>query len=306
MHTIHEAQSRHILGVPGIASEVAARQSDGIIGYQTWVSEPRKIEGWGPGAELKVEIRFDDSCKNGRKSFSITGTIRSRRSIEGAGCIHDEIAATFPELAELIRWHLMDEDGPLHYVANTLYHASDKDHRGKRLGEPYMWEYGVQFGGVPITHMIKQKFWLWLQAFGPNSDFDFEIIDLSKRERSSVTGRDMTYSGFTFGGYPDATDWHTCPFKSEREAFEFLEALKGHDATFVKFPIAWSEGKARDLDAARAAAKWPDAPHELLTGPQDALVEALQARLPGLLAEFREAMVEVCGFTWAAPEKSDA
>lgn len=39
--------------------------------------------------------------------------------------MHDEIREHFPELAPFIKWHLMSTDEPLHYVANTVYHADE-------------------------------------------------------------------------------------------------------------------------------------------------------------------------------------
>ena len=86
---------------------------------------PRLISGWGNGAMIKAEIRLDDECKNGHDSFSITGEIYipKRRDCEACGCLHDEIAEKFPELAPFIRWHLTSTDGPMHYLANAMYHA---------------------------------------------------------------------------------------------------------------------------------------------------------------------------------------
>jgi hypothetical protein len=76
-----------------------------------------------------VELRFDDECRNGHESFAITATIDEQingrfRDYMG-GCCHDEIVAHFPELAHLIKWHLTSTDGPMHYLANTLYHADE-------------------------------------------------------------------------------------------------------------------------------------------------------------------------------------
>jgi hypothetical protein len=31
------------------------------------------------------------------------------------------IAAVWPEFAHLLKWHLTSTDGPMHYIANTLY-----------------------------------------------------------------------------------------------------------------------------------------------------------------------------------------
>lgn len=87
---------------------------------------------------MRATVRYDDQCGNGHNSFSITGEYTyPDQSWEngGGGCIHDEIAAAFPELTPFIKWHLVSSDGPMHYIANTTYHASDKDHRGLRKSE---------------------------------------------------------------------------------------------------------------------------------------------------------------------------
>ena len=80
--------------------------------------------------KITVTIRYDDRCGNGHNSFSITGEIGG-----SSGCIHEEIAKHFPELKKYIKWHLMSSDGPMHYLANTLYLAGDKDYNGCRKGE---------------------------------------------------------------------------------------------------------------------------------------------------------------------------
>lgn len=130
-----------VLGVPGhfFASHTwdAVRP---LFSTQTWKSEARKVSGYGAGGEMVVELRFDDQCRNGHNTFSITADVyttqsRRMRDIAAGGCMHDEIAKIFPELAPLILWHLVSTDGPMHYVANTLYHASDRDHNGLQKGE---------------------------------------------------------------------------------------------------------------------------------------------------------------------------
>lgn len=57
------------------------------------------------------------------------------------------------------------------------------------------------------------------------------------------------------------------------------------------------EGKARDLDAARRCAIWPEATDAELSVEPEELKAALLARLPSLLAEFRAA-VESLGFVF--------
>lgn len=305
-----------INGVPGRFYTVQTWHGNGNarapfeIASQKWTSERRPVDPgeWAAGRYIQAEIRFDDGCKNGKKSFAITGEIRHPRArdVDACGCIHDEIARYFPELAPLIRWHLMDEIGPMHYAANAVYHASDRDHNGRRAGEACRWDYVVRFGGVPISHPVKQDFWEWLQtpeAGGPG--YDLEVIDLSESKDSSATGKPFLYRGFTFGGFPGADSWHRCPFKTERAALEFLAALQQSDGVeFDRVAVDWSEGKARDLDAAREAAKWPDAPDSILMAEPGELRAALEARLPALVEEFR-ADVIAAGFLWN-PEGGDA
>ena len=92
----------------------------------------------GQKYRITASVRFDDSCRNGHNTFSITGTIY--RHYEGrwvehsGGCLHEDIGKHFAELAPLIKWHLCSTDGPMHYVANTMYHA--KEH-----GPTHAWVY---------------------------------------------------------------------------------------------------------------------------------------------------------------------
>jgi hypothetical protein len=93
---------------------------------------------------LVAVARHDDRCGNGHNTFSVTGTLYSERGsrrdgtcrmidgtilyFESGGCIHDEIAKRIPELAPLLKWHLCSTDGPMHYIANTVYLAGNRDY----------------------------------------------------------------------------------------------------------------------------------------------------------------------------------
>ena len=77
----------------------------------------------GKDYQIAVDVRFDDECNNGHESFSMTADITENRRFYMSGCCHDEIAKHFPSLAKLVKWHLSSTDGPMHYIANTLYHA---------------------------------------------------------------------------------------------------------------------------------------------------------------------------------------
>jgi hypothetical protein len=70
---------------------------------------------------LEVTIRFDDECKNGHNSFAVTGDYYRGSKLEYCGMLHDLVHKHFPELRKYLKWHLTSTDGPMHYVANTLY-----------------------------------------------------------------------------------------------------------------------------------------------------------------------------------------
>ena len=89
---------------------------------------PRFYTEHGQDLRITAEVRHDDDCGNGHNSFSITATIdrqakNGRWTDDCGGCLHDEVAKHFPELAPYIKWHLTSTDGPMHYVDNSLYWA---------------------------------------------------------------------------------------------------------------------------------------------------------------------------------------
>ena len=83
---------------------------------------------------ITVGMRFDDNCNNGHEDFAIIADIRENGREYMGGCCHDEIARRFPEFAPLIKWHLVGVEGPMHYIANTTYHADEH-------GPEYAWVY---------------------------------------------------------------------------------------------------------------------------------------------------------------------
>ena len=107
-------------------------------------------------------MRLDDECDNGYEEFSITGEIwlkKRTRDCETCGCIHEEIEKHFPQLKHLIKWHLMSTHEPMHYIENTVYHASNTDYNGRKKGEPETWENVVFFGNSPIEHKLSDRDW---------------------------------------------------------------------------------------------------------------------------------------------------
>jgi hypothetical protein len=126
-------------GVSGLFSAVTIGGSnyrEGTFTHQVFTASRTYNEG---KSRLTVKMRFDDQCRNGRNSFSVTGEgmelSRGKWQESFGGCCHDEISKVFHELAPLIKWHLTSSDGPMHYLENTVYHAGDRDHNGLRAGE---------------------------------------------------------------------------------------------------------------------------------------------------------------------------
>jgi hypothetical protein len=80
-----------------------------------------------------VTLRYDDECGNGHNTFAATASIyggpwqkhnpKGEPVICGACC--GLLARYVPECAEYERWHLCSSNGPMHYVANTVYLASE-------------------------------------------------------------------------------------------------------------------------------------------------------------------------------------
>ena len=112
------------LGVASRAIGVVANTETGRILNQK-IGATRYYSEEGRKYRISVELRFDDQCKNGHESFAITAIIRENDGEYMGGCCHDEIAQHFPEFAPLIKWHLTSTDGPMHYIANTMYHADE-------------------------------------------------------------------------------------------------------------------------------------------------------------------------------------
>lgn len=296
-----------IHGVPGTLSFEATGMkygrgpgipnAPGTIHQQVWTSDPVPFKGphAARGELITCTIRFDDQCRNGHNSFAITGTtyVLGRRGIETGGCIHESIASHFPSLAHLIKWHSFDTQGPMHYVANTVFHASNL-HNGKAKGEPSHWEARIKFGDFPITFSKSAKFIGWLNAVmdhrastpkGANNRRELEIVEVP-HTKSEGHQFDPHYS------FDDFTDvWHVAPFRTKDEALEWQTAMLVCGVEFVNVVTEYSPGKKRDFAHARSCAAWPEATDEQLSLPAEQLTKLLEDRLPLLLSQFKLAVI---------------
>lgn len=255
---VRNEEARSILGVSGRAHNVVLWAGNGSakapheIANQTWVSETRRWEEGRDKLAMRVTIRHDDNCKNGRPSFGITVDGYTNGHLDWGGASHDEIRMRFPELVPLLKWNLCATDGPMHYIANTCYHAGDLDHNGLRAGEARQIVNGKS--GLPCWRLV---------VIGPD-------------------GKEVNVSAVTNG------------------------SAEGLQLPKLEHSLEWrpwnriGDGKARDLDAARRAAVWADAPDEVLILDKHELAVRLKARLPALLSDFRHDVENICGMVWDA------
>lgn len=308
-----------LCGVPGTLTVIpwgdkGRDGKPGLFMHQKWVSDRRTKTVKGEKILMHAEVRFDDNCKNGHNSFSVTGhgwyDQWKSRDWDFGGCCHDEIAAVFPELKHLIKWHFMSSDSPMHYVANTVFHASNRDYNGRLKGEPSSWTERLQFADFPITFSIKERGFLpWLmtalnhRADTPKTNPErkqFKVVEVPYVAKPGST--DYKFGPkYSFDDWTD--DWYKAPFDSMAEASEFSEALLKYEGNIkvIKIVTARSDGKERDFNAARNCGIWPDATDEQLSLPKDELTALLEARLPQMVAEFKAAVESTGCFVWEAP-----
>lgn len=98
--------------------------------------------------KIVVYVRYDDRCKNGHNTFSITGDIFENGLWFSGGCLHKDVVENFPEFEHLIKWHLCSSDGPLHYIENSMYWA------GKRG-----WCHGAKDDPPNLRHFRNTAVW---------------------------------------------------------------------------------------------------------------------------------------------------
>ncbi len=199
---------------------------------------------------ITAQVRHDDQCGNGHNVFSITAEVvtpdsKLRGDIQAGGCLHDEVTRVFPELAPLIKWHLCSTDGPMHYPANVVYLAGDRDCWWLRKGEFRQ-------------HTSRGKY----QNGGQEGVPCWELVVPERASREVYANEKPA---------PVVCEW------------------KAYGRT--------GDGKAREFDAARSCAIWPEATDEQLSAEPDELRAMLAARLPSLMAEFRRD-VESLGFVY--------
>ena len=250
----------------------------------------------GERVDIAAELRYDDQCGNGHNSFAITGEYyeagkpKTDRNMIACGCVHEAIEQAFPELKPFIKWHLMSSDEPMHYVSNTMYHARDCDTEGKKAGDVIGYDTRLKFYGVSFTFSEQENgFWEYLDNMGDFNNIEVEAVAYDGADSYDFSDN---YSLTGFIKENESKQWYKAPFKSKRAASEFLTMLQEFGYEYIKTPYKWAKAEKVDIDAARNSAVWSDATLEQLQSR-----EALEARLPQLVADFADDM-ELLGFTY--------
>lgn len=136
-----------------------------------------------------LEVRWDDSCGNGHNSFAMTGAVYHTPDIEIAkahknndrmigrcGCVHDAIAAAFPQFKHLLKWHLCSSDEPMHYTANAKFWAGfsptwpPADDPNQQKFYPANYDHlrsTIVYGALPedLNEDVETMNWIFLKAF---------------------------------------------------------------------------------------------------------------------------------------------
>lgn len=263
----------------------------------------------GTKLTVTVEARFDDECGNGHNSFFLKAEAyeankpkldRYWRQLSGRA-----IAQLFPEYAHLLKWDNTSTDGPMAYLSNTLYHACDRDHEGKRAGDPVQTDMVValEVKGEKRTHAIPvyepnpfsptannfPEFW---EAINNEGGFHkMRLLNKPTNERTILTlvcGKHSLHGG---------TKLRPCNIDTGYAVKDSLQTVvdlwNGRADLVLHAEVKKvSEGHPPDLEAARRSAVWLDATIEQLQS-----VDLLVARLPTLMEEFKQDM-ESLGFIY--------
>jgi hypothetical protein len=183
----------------------------------------------------------------------------------------------------------------MHYVANTLWHAGNRDCNGRTKGERYHFkgheEKRIVFGDFPISFEFKEEgFVQFIEATTDWTKAEPVAVEHPPEEKSNYKFAPK----WTIKGH--AAEWYQCPFDRQEEAQDFIKACRMFQPRIVVFQEKYiGEGKERDLNAARHCAVWPEATDEQLCSEPEELKQMLIERLPALIEEFKAA-VESLGF----------
>ena len=202
---------------------------------------PRVYTENGETYRIIANVRHDDDCGNGHNTFSVTGEIvrkqGSRWVEDSCGCLHDEIARHFPEVAHLIKWHLSSTVGPMHYVANTVYLAGDRDHNGLKAGETRGM---VKRDGSPIYEWRADDGMQPYELRATGGGMESVTFHLVQRVRVGEGKERQLEAARSSAVWHDATDEElTAPGLTERLEERLAALLADFRADVEAFGLSW-------------------------------------------------------------------
>lgn len=217
-----------------------------------------------PNRELKVSYRHG-------LAFEVTTRDSWGTVLEYSSVLAPEELKELPEVFQkLYRFRGFQYDGPIYYPANTIYHAGERDWQGLLKGEVRQ---GVTRSGASM----------WTVRVFP---------------KPGVSLKDLVDAGLITKNVAENHVKYDIPPFSFITAHVEMVVVGDQPPDLLEIRVVplnkVGEGKDRDLDAARVTAYWPEATEEDLTAP--GLKERLEARLPGLIAEFKALMEEAAAW----------
>jgi len=131
----------------------------------TYTTKWQPITLHGERIKVQATVKFSDDCGNGHNTLSVTGETQTPvgRSLS-FGCCHEEIIAAFPRLEGLINYHLCSSDGPMHYVANTIYHAKEIPEKQDQ------WWFRLEGKVIKIVSLAERD--AMIEKYGDNAVFE--------------------------------------------------------------------------------------------------------------------------------------
>jgi hypothetical protein len=126
----------------GTSAMVRHREDGKHYDEQYGFYTPSRTIRWGSGHGIITAKVVLHTLGYQDPYLSITAEIKGgNRNDSASGCLHEEVAKAFPEIAHLLKWHLTDgvSGMPMHYKANGLYWLQMHTKRKALSSEPYEW-----------------------------------------------------------------------------------------------------------------------------------------------------------------------
>ena len=276
----------------------------------------RIIQDEGKMRLMVVEVRWHWIRGNKAPYLAVTGTVyrgvTKADKWDRGGCMHDEIMRHkwVPGIVtDAIRFHLCGSDSPMHYIANAMYHASDRDCHGKRKGEPTNFKNHLEFIDFPYAELINQPSEAQIGRFkqcATEKAWYIHEESYASTVSKGPDGKPLVMLGYWIGHEMNPqkrVPWSSCPFKTAREAELWIDIMQTKAWEIKSIPLGVGEGKIPNIEHARssAVADWPE-DDELYMPESDFLdyenlKPKLEERLPALQRRLRN-VVESFGFDW--------